>query len=755
MRRTIFLYLFPAGLIVAGWLRLEERPVGWRAMWIALLALLPALTRKRRLQIPLAAGAFLLAANSALSVSLFDARPFDPHHDFFGPLLARFGGGVGEFYDVVLPFSRSAHPRMHGVVLLAVFAFCLLLALTISARRPRAASLALLVGAGWPATLLSDSRDLERGALLLIGVLFLLVTLRERRETRRKQVVFAAAGVALAALAASNSSAVAKGGFLGWQHWDFYNRPGSPVSVRYVWNSDYRGIRFPRKLTTVLRVKAPPQSLYWRAATLDAFVGDRWIEDSVLVEPTATGGPDVRSDLLLPTRAAKAANLVEQEVTNVALADRRLPGASVPVAYQLDSPEELALTRDGGAMLTHTLERNRHYQVWSYAPPATPAKLARSRPLYPPAIKRGRRYLAVQGSKSVPPFGVPQRDARMAEFFRAHDDDPDVRPYRALYAKARSIVGRPRSPYAAAVALESWFRSSGVFRYDERPPTAPHLPPLVGFVLRTHTGYCQHFAGAMTLMLRYLGIPARVAAGFTSGRYDEGEATWRVTDHDAHTWVEVWFRGFGWLPFDPTPGRGTLGAPYTAASPSFDVTGAARVVAGSFLAATKIADRLHRLALLRGSRSGERKGAPTQVPNDRQPGAGLILLLLTAGAGAAALLGTAKLVRRRLRYFTRNPRRTATACRLELAEFLRDQRVDVPASTTTAQLGALVEAEFAIAVRPFVRETTAARFAPLEEARGAAGRARIELKRLRRRLRSELGALERTRGLLSLRSFTA
>src|SRR5688500_14343072 len=73
----------------------------------------------------------------------------------------------------------------------------------------------------------------------------------------------------------------------------------------------------------------------------------------------------------------------------------------------------------------------------------------------------------------------------------------------------------------------------------------------------------------MALMLRYLGIPARVAAGFTSGALDSEESTWTVTDRNAHTWVEVWFRGYGWLPFDPTPARGRLAGAYTSASLGF------------------------------------------------------------------------------------------------------------------------------------------------------------------------------------------
>jgi transglutaminase-like putative cysteine protease len=752
MGRTALLYPFPAALIVAGWLRLEERPAGWQGVWIGLLALAPVLVRKTRGRALLAVAAFLLAAHSAFSVSIFDARPFDSRHDFFGPLLHRFGGGVGDFYDVVLPFSSSAHPRMQGVALLAIFAFCLLLALAVASRRPRAASLALVIGAGWPATLLSDSGNLRRGTFLLLGVLLLLVGLRDRAGSQVKAAVFAAAAVALAAVAASSSSAVAKRGFVDWQHWDFYNRRDVAVSVRYVWNSNYAGIRFPSKTTTVLRVKAPPDSLYWRATTLDAFVGDRWVEDNVLVQPSATGGPDVRSDLLLPSRAGNRSNLVPQEITVVGLADRRLPAGSVPVAYEVDSPE-VEYTRDGGALLDHSLERDRTYRVWSFAPQATPAKLARSQPIYPAQIAEERRYLTVQGSKAVPPFGARGRDALMAEFFRANAGDPRVRPYRALYTKARSVVGEPRSPYAAAVALESWFRSGGVFRYDEQPPRTRGVPPLVSFVLRTHAGYCQHFAGAMTLMLRYLGIPARVAAGFTSGRYDKKKGSWQVSDHDAHTWVEVWFRGYGWLPFDPTPGRGRLGASYTAASASFDVRGAARVVAGSFGAAERVADRLHRLALLRGGRSGERKaGQPPGGGAASGHGRGLVWLVVAVAFGLSTLVGTAKLVRRRARYLTSDPRKTARACRLELVEFLRDQRVEVLPSTTTAQLGSLVESEFRVAVRGFVVATTAARFGPPDEARDAGKQARHELRRVRRRIRSQLGTLERMRGLVSLRS---
>src|SRR2546428_3441371 len=72
----------------------------------------------------------------------------------------------------------------------------------------------------------------------------------------------ASVAVVLASLAASTSPAVAKTEFLNWQTWDFYTRPEKPVSVRYVWDANYTGLDWPNKVTEVLRVKAPPRSLY-------------------------------------------------------------------------------------------------------------------------------------------------------------------------------------------------------------------------------------------------------------------------------------------------------------------------------------------------------------------------------------------------------------------------------------------------------------------------------------------------------------
>ena len=759
MRRTLLLAVPAAAVVAWSWARLEDPWPGLgELLLLSALGLAPALARRVRERVAVAAVAALVAVERGLGVSLLDARPFDEEHDFFGPLLSRFADGFLGFYDVMLPFDGGEHPRLHGLVLLAVFASCLAVGLAIAARRPLAAALALIAVAGWPATLVPGEGDVTRGAALLACVLLVLFGARRAPSRRLAQAVAATALVVLAAAAASTSSAVAKGAFLDWQHWDPYTRPQAPVSVRFAWDSSYDGIRYPKKRTTVLRIKAPapPASFYWRAATLDAVVGGHWIEEFTPEATVANGDTyDVR-DPLLADLARNRLAWTKAEVTVAALRDNHLVAASMPVLYE-DTADLGAIhfSSDGVAQASQELGRGTSYTVWSYAALPRPAQLDRSEPRYPPIIAAAGRYLGIERGESAPPFG-PGRDEQVAGLFR----DSRLAPYERLWRTAQEVVGPARSPYATAVALEAWFRS-GRFRYDEQPPSVPGVPPLVSFVTETRRGYCQHFAGAMALMLRYLGVPARVAAGFTSGTYDVRAGEWVVTDHDAHTWVEVWFDGYGWLPFDPTPTRGTLAGPYTTSSPNFDRAQARELVPGDGLRALPEGLRSLRLGAALGSLVG---GAGADVPrvgeggsaaggeSASKRGASLLGLLLALAVGALVVLALAKVVRRRVRYLGRDPRGVAAACRQELRDFLLDQGFDVPESATLAELARIVESEVPVYAGRFAAEASAARYAPPAGAAEAARRARNELRLLRSALRRRLTTFERVRGLLSVRS---
>jgi transglutaminase-like putative cysteine protease len=736
--RTASLSGAAAALLAWSWLRLgQPHAGGWPALWLIALAVAPALAARLRWRLAALLPASVLGLHAALGVWI--VHPLR--------LLGRFGGGFLEFYDVRLPFDAHAHPRMQGVVLVALFASCAAVALAVASRRPVLASAAVLVGAGWPATLLTAPDDLERGAVLLAVVLLLIVGLGERPQPRRLALAtIAGGGIVLAAFAASTSTAVASGEVLHWQGWDFYTKRAKPVGVAYVWDSNFAGLHFPRKVTTVLTIEAPSRETYWRATTLDRFDGVDWIEaPGTTVTPARINGRDVLLDDPQLPAAADTRLLVRQDVTVRALRDDHLIGASVPAAF---APGAHAVEYTAGGVATlhdGALGTGSRYSVWSYEAQPSPRALAALPATYPADV--AATDLEVAPGVRAPVFGLRSRGALLAQLFRA---SPRARRYEGVYATAQRVVGGPSSPYAAALELEGWFRSSA-FHYDQTPPQVANTPPLVAFVMQTRRGYCQHFAGAMALMLRFLGIPARVAAGFTSGTYDRRTHDWTVTDHDAHTWVEAWFPRYGWIPFDPTPGRGSLGGTYTVASPHFDF-------AAGLLALAKHLQRPggFNLGSLRGAHGNNARGANKgDATGDGSSGGGfwaLVRLLLIVAAAVVAGIAATKLVVRRRRYLTRDPRRLARACVRELADFMADQGATTPPSATLGDLAEMVSDELGVSASIFAAAAAEARFGPESGARAAAHKARRELRALRHELRAALSRADRARGVVSLRS---
>ncbi|GAA2418445.1 hypothetical protein GCM10010191_31530 [Actinomadura vinacea] len=115
---------------------------------------------------------------------------------------------------------------------------------------------------------------------------------------------------------------------------------------------------------------------------------------------------------------------------------------------------------------------------------------------------------------------------------------------------ARQLGSGARSQYEVVERVERYLSEGGRFRYSTEVRQNVGFP-LVDFLVNSRTGYCQHFAGAAALLLRLAGVPTRVAAGFATGKPEDG--IYKVRDTDAHAWIEVYFEGVGWVPFDPTP----------------------------------------------------------------------------------------------------------------------------------------------------------------------------------------------------------
>jgi len=124
---------------------------------------------------------------------------------------------------------------------------------------------------------------------------------------------------------------------------------------------------------------------------------------------------------------------------------------------------------------------------------------------------------------------------------------------------AEQVTRDATNPFDVVMTLTNYLQ--GHYRYTLDLPRVPTgRDPVDWFLFDVKTGYCEQFATAETLMLRSLGIPARLATGYATGDYDPVLNQAVVREHDAHAWVEVWFGGHGWVPVDPTPGVNPLAA---------------------------------------------------------------------------------------------------------------------------------------------------------------------------------------------------
>ena len=741
--RTLLACAVPALVITLSWLQLEEPARLGQALAIAALALVPALLPAGRARIAAAVAASLGAGWAIYGAQPWELLPFRDER-VLGRSVATAAQGFTDFYRVLLPFEPHESVEMHSLVLTAIFGFTLAVAL-VARRHPLGAAAVAVGAAGWPATLLTG-RPVLYGALALGAALW--IPLVQRAGSIRGLAVgtAAAALVVSGAAWASSATTVARGAALEWESWELRGGSDRIADVSFAWDSNYDGIRFPAQKTVVFTVEGPERATYWRASTLNLFSDEHWFEHLLWLRRVDSGSMTrLSASALVPPsqrrnwnepgsgKAGGPADLLEQKVEVRALVDDHLIAAGTPFAVDARGLGTVFQLSGNVLRAQTTVPAGTSYRVWSFVPDPTRAELAASPGRYPAAAAR---YLEVDG-RVFPAFGAAGRDLLVDEFF-ADPSYESFRRYRPMYDVAERVTRQADTPYETVLALESWFRYRGGFRYDESPPRL-RSSPLVGFVTRTKAGYCQQFAGAMAAMLRMLGIPSRVAVGFTSGRREDGR--WVVTDHEAHAWVEVWFAGIGWIPFDPTPGRGTFAADYSFASESDDAVAALRrgELGGSGTGARQI-----------GPRDPADRLVPDPSNPDRPPS--LVGVALLVGSLWVLGVGLLKALLGRVRYLTRDPRRLASASRRELEGFLRDQGVALEPGATLQTLQSALRRELGVDARGFTAATARARYGPPAHAVESAAVARRELRRVLRRARRELSLPARARGFVSLRS---
>lgn len=279
---------------------------------------------------------------------------------------------------------------------------------------------------------------------------------------------------------------------------------------------------------------ASPTPHYWRLTALEHFDGEAW-SSAVTYSRVGTDG-----DLGAPGSDQAAER---QEIAIENLVSNWLPTAYRPRSIGIDPDNDGG--SDGGVRV--------HLESGSLLLNAGES------------TSRGFRYTVISSAPSADNAGglgaggdLPPAD--LDSYLTLPADFPDI-----ITRQAGRIVNDAATPLEQAQALQSFFRD-GEFRYSAEVDYRASDRPMLAF-LAARSGFCQQFASTFAAMARAIGLPARVAVGFTYG--DRTAAgTFTVRGRHAHAWPEVWIEGAGWLAFEPTPGRGNPDATqYTGVEP--------------------------------------------------------------------------------------------------------------------------------------------------------------------------------------------
>jgi hypothetical protein len=278
--------------------------------------------------------------------------------------------------------------------------------------------------------------------------------------------------------------------------------------------------------TVVMRVELPqlngppPERLYFRGAAYDRYNGTSW---SNSVAHRYTIGRNAEGMFAVERNAAmaRAAEGLRQDVLIEALDTPVLFGA--PFVRTIEGNFYLVQT-DGmdGVYLPAPPAARLHYTVYSSVTPLVPEDRHAAAYRYPQDIEQ--QYLQ-----------LPAETDR-------------------VQILAKTVTRDAATVFERVTAIQHHLRTS--YRYSLDLGSTQAANPVEEFLFVRQTGYCEHYATAMVLMLRSLGIPARLVTGFLHGEWNDFGNYFTVRQRDAHAWVEVYFPRSGWRTFDPTPTAG-------------------------------------------------------------------------------------------------------------------------------------------------------------------------------------------------------
>jgi transglutaminase-like putative cysteine protease len=758
------LAVLAAVLVFSGWHWTQlERP----GIAIAQLALLAALAALPGLLHALGRRRWAIASLPAVVwLAVWDSLGYQPWqigHQFY-PLrvMSALRNGAQSWFDAVTPFDGGRFPHTASLVELSFFALVAVLAwLLLDGRFALSAVGAAFALFAVPSTALTSGNSGLRAAMFLVLALAILAVCQGRATVRGValgQLTALATATIVAGLVVAAAPGVAKGALFDWRNWNPLGGAAGRVSVGYVWDQQYGPLKWPKKRTTVFEVVSP-RPLYWKAAVLTEFEIDHWqASPSLQSSYSGTNAIGVPNSAL-PEKAIKPdhkGDIVQVSFKIEGLADQHLLSVGQALRYDLSQSMPAALFTDGTVEATRDPARGTTYTVRAYAPDPTPSQLARAGTNFPFDVSSS----VVVNGNHLPVWGTPGAgDPALV----GGVVDPALQAASAQVWQA-SGANDANTEYGAVVAVEAYLRAKP-FHYDQTPPTRRGVPVLADFMLRSHRGYCQMFSGSMALVLRLHGIPVRVAVGFTEGT-QTSVGHYTVQDRDAHAWDEVYFPGYGWTPFDPTPTR-SLSLQASTSSATFakvvrlgdvfpkGVPAASTAIAALVGTGNGKPGRLPPGALHGHKDTSSHSGSGAGLPAAGHHGRSLFLWLVTATAMIVAALAGIKAAAVRWRYLRRGPRGQAAAAYHELSTYLGDQGIAVPANATFEELAVIVYDVWGVDASELAAAGSAARYAPPGRAVLAGGEIRPALRRVKRGIRRYLSRRERAEGALRLRSVLA
>ncbi|MGA8848426.1 MAG: transglutaminase domain-containing protein [Dehalococcoidia bacterium] len=260
---------------------------------------------------------------------------------------------------------------------------------------------------------------------------------------------------------------------------------------------------------------------YWRTRSYDVYESWGWTS-TIGFEQSLPPGEPITYHAVSPESKALTYVVEYRLKTDIVLSSGRIVSVNIPVKLQTPLPLSEGFEDITAIVGTQTIGPYESCKVVTNFTIATPEELTRSGEEYPDWVTS--HYLQL-------PDSLPERVRELSE----------------------NITHDAQTPYDKAIAIKDYLAK---FEYDQTVQAPPKGSDGVDyFLFSTERGVCTNFASAMAVMLRSVGVPARLACGYFRGELDEVTGNYIIRGRNSHAWVEVYFPKYGWIIFEPSPTR--------------------------------------------------------------------------------------------------------------------------------------------------------------------------------------------------------